>query len=160
MRSHASLGEKSGVFAALGIAPSTEDFVQEAAVGDLFEIESSQLALAKDDPDVQDFARQMIADHSRMSDELISLLRHFAIEQLPPAWLDDAHQNKLDKLAGLNGAAFTKRYCSDQLNAHRIAVSLFERYARSGDNAQLKAWAGKTLPALQHHLQMAQEICQ
>jgi putative membrane protein len=35
------------------------------------------------------------------------------------------------------------------------AVSLFERYSKSGDNSKLKDWAGKTL---QHHLQMAEEL--
>jgi putative membrane protein len=37
-------------------------------------------------------------------------------------------------------------------------VSLFERYANGGDNPDLKAWAGKTLPALKHHLEMAQKL--
>jgi uncharacterized protein DUF4142 len=39
-----------------------------------------------------------------------------------------------------------------QVSAHKDAVDLFERYANGGDNADLKAWAGKTLPALKHHL--------
>jgi putative membrane protein len=39
-----------------------------------------------------------------------------------------------------------------QVSAHKDAVSLFERYSNGGDNAELKAWAGKTLPALRHHL--------
>lgn len=37
-------------------------------------------------------------------------------------------------------------------------MSLFERYAKGGDNPALKEWAGKTLPALQHHLEMAQNL--
>jgi putative membrane protein len=45
-----------------------------------------------------------------------------------------------------------------QVSAHEDAVSLFERYAKGGDNAKLKDWAGKTLPALQHHLQMAEQM--
>jgi putative membrane protein len=45
-----------------------------------------------------------------------------------------------------------------QVSAHKDAVSLFERYAKGGDDAKLKDWAGKTLPALQHHLEMAQEM--
>ena len=40
----------------------------------------------------------------------------------------------------------------------RGAVSLFERYAKGGEDAKLKDWAGKTLPALQHHLEMAQAM--
>jgi putative membrane protein len=45
-----------------------------------------------------------------------------------------------------------------QVSAHEDAVSLFERYARGGDNEKLKDWAGKTLPTLQHHLQMAEQM--
>jgi hypothetical protein len=44
-----------------------------------------------------------------------------------------------------------------QISAHRDAVDLFERYASGCDNSELKAWAGKTLPALKHHLEMAQQ---
>ena len=45
-----------------------------------------------------------------------------------------------------------------QVDAHKDAVSLFERYSKGGDNADLKSWAGKTLPALKHHLEMAQAL--
>jgi putative membrane protein len=42
-----------------------------------------------------------------------------------------------------------------QVSAHKSAVSLFERYAKGGDNSKLNAWAQTTLPQLQHHLEMA-----
>jgi putative membrane protein len=45
-----------------------------------------------------------------------------------------------------------------QVSAHKDAVSLFERYAKGGEDPKLKDWAGKTLPALQHHLEMAQNL--
>ena len=45
-----------------------------------------------------------------------------------------------------------------QVSAHKSAVSLFERYAKGGDNAKLKDWARKTLPHLQHHLEMAKML--
>jgi putative membrane protein len=45
-----------------------------------------------------------------------------------------------------------------QVSTHKDAVSLFERYAKGGDNPDLKDWAGKTLPALKHHLQMAENL--
>jgi putative membrane protein len=45
-----------------------------------------------------------------------------------------------------------------QVSAHKDAVSLFERYSKSGDNPKLKDWAGKTLPTLRHHLEMAQAL--
>jgi uncharacterized protein DUF4142 len=47
---------------------------------------------------------------------------------------------------------------SYQVSAHKDAVSLFERYAKDGDSADLKDWAGKTLPTLKPHLATAQEF--
>ena len=37
----------------------------------------------------------------------------------------------LDKLNSLNGDDFRKQYFSDQVSAHKDAVSLFERYAKA-----------------------------
>ena len=45
-----------------------------------------------------------------------------------------------------------------QVSAHKEAVSLFERYAKDGDNPELKSFASKTLPHLQEHLKMAQDL--
>jgi putative membrane protein len=64
----------------------------------------------------------------------------------------------LDKLNSLNGDDFRKQYFSDQVSAHKDAVSLFKRYGNGGDNLKLKNWATTTLPALQHHLDMAQGL--
>lgn len=47
---------------------------------------------------------------------------------------------------------------SDQQEAHEDAVDLFKRYSEGGENAELKAWAAKTLPALEHHLEMAKNL--
>ena len=45
-----------------------------------------------------------------------------------------------------------------QVSAHKDAVSLFERYTKSGNNADLKAFAAKTLPHLRDHLKMAEDL--
>lgn len=150
-----SMGEKSGVNSTLGIAPKTADFVKEVAISDMFEIESSKLAQTKANGPSKAFAEQMVADHTKTSTELKSKV---AGKMEIPTALDSSHQSKLDKLKGLNGDDFTKQYNSDQVSAHKDAVNLFERYSKGGDNADLKDWAGKTLPALQHHLKMAQHL--
>ena len=152
-----SPGEK-GVKAVLGISPSTPDFVQQAAISDIFEIQSSELAIQGADTTTKAFAEQMISAHRKTSDELKGLIASGKVKETPPTKLDNAHQEKLDKLKGLQGADFTKQYRSDQVEAHEDAVSLFERYADGGDNPALKDWAGKTLPALRHHLQMAEQL--
>jgi putative membrane protein len=154
-----SVGERTGVNAALGVAPKTEDFVKTVAISDLFEIESSKLAQQKATAaPVKSFASQMQKDHTKTSTELKGLVSAGKVKAQLPAAMDDSHKSKLDKLKGLSGADFDKQYVSDQQSAHKDAVDLFERYAKGGDNADLKAWAAKTVPALKHHKEMADKL--
>lgn len=153
-----SASEKTGVNSALGIAPKTQDFVTQAAQSDMLEIETSKLALEKGDASIKAFATQMVADHTKTSAELKAAAGDIKNGVTLPTALDKAHQDKLDKLKKLDAADFTKEYKSMQVAAHKDAVSLFSRYAQGGENGLLKSWASKTLPSLQHHLVMAEEL--
>jgi putative membrane protein len=153
-----SAGEKTGVNSALGISPTTADFVKEVAISDMFEIESNKLAQDKGNAPEKKFASQMVTDHTKTSAELKGLVDSGKVKAELPTALDSSHQGKLDKLKGEGGKDFSSDFNSDQVTAHKEAVSLFQRYAKGGDNADLKNWAGKTLPALQHHLKMAQDL--
>ncbi|MGY8668310.1 DUF4142 domain-containing protein [Bradyrhizobium sp. UFLA05-109] len=153
-----SVGEKTGVNSVLGVAPATADFVKEVAISDMFEIESSKLAEQKGNAQEKTFAQQMLTDHTKTSTELKQLVSSGKVQATAPTTLDSSHQSKLDKLKGASGKDFSSDYDSYQVSAHKDAVSLFERYANGGDNPELKNWAGKTLPALKHHLDMAQEL--
>lgn len=152
-----SAGEKTGVNSALGIAPKTEDFIKEAAMSDMLEIESSKLAQQKGNATEKTFAGQMITDHTKTSTELKGMVSGEMKAAIPTA-LDGSSQKKLDKLRDAKPEDFASEYDPMQVSAHKDAVSLFERYAKGGDDAKLKGWAGKTLPALQHHLEMAQDM--
>jgi putative membrane protein len=153
-----SVGEKTGVNSALGITPSTEDFVKQVAISDMFELQSNQLGEQKGNAQEKSFAAQMVKDHTKTSSELKSMAESGKIKVQLPTALDSAHQSKLDKLKAANGKDFSSDFDDMQVSAHKDAVSLFERYAKGGDIPALKDWAGKTLPALQHHLDMAQNL--
>jgi putative membrane protein len=153
-----SAGEKTGVNSMLGISPTTADFVREVAISDMFEIQSSQLAQDKGNAAEKTFASQMVTDHTKTSTELKEMVSSGKVKADVPAALDSSSQNKLDKLKGASGDNFSSDYDSDQVSGHKDAVSLFERYAKGGDNNDLKDWAGKTLPTLRHHLEMAQGL--
>ena len=152
-----SAGEKTGVNSVLGIAPKTEDFIKEAATSDMLEIEAAKIAQQKGNADEKKFAQQMITDHTKTSTELKSMVPADMKSAIPTA-LDDSSQKKLDKLRDTKPDDFAGQYDPMQVSAHKDAVSLFERYANGGDNDKLKDWAGKTLPALKHHLEMAQDM--
>ena len=150
-----SAGEKTGVNSVLGVAPKTSDFVTEVAESDMTEIAAAKIALQKGDAEEKQFADEMVRDHSQTSEELKGLVSSGSVEATLPAGLDDKSQKNIAKLNSANPADFKREYDSMQVDAHKSAVSLFQRYAKGGDNAKLKDWAQKTLPTLQHHLEMA-----
>jgi putative membrane protein len=152
-----SVGEKTGVNSALGISPTTADFVKEAAMSDMTEIAAAQIGQERGNAREKTFATQMIADHIKTSEQLKSMVPADAMAAIPTA-LDSSSQSKIDKLKNAKPDDFSSDFDSMQVSAHKDAVSLFERYAKGGEDPKLKDWAGKTLPALQHHLEMAQNL--
>jgi putative membrane protein len=99
-----------------------------------------------------------VADHQKTSQELKVLVTSGKVRADLPSSMDNTHQRKLDKLKEVEGADFDKAFDELQTSAHKDATSLFDRYAKGGDNADLRAFAAKHLPALQHHLKMAQDL--
>jgi putative membrane protein len=153
-----SVGEKTGVNSVLGVSPSTPDFVTQVAISDMFEIEASKLAQQRGNAGEKSFASQMVTDHTKTSTELKGLVSGGKVHAELPTGLDSSHQRKLDALKAASDKDFSSEFNSMQVSAHKDAVDLFERYAKGGDDPNLKDWAGKTLPALQHHFQMAQYL--
>jgi putative membrane protein len=100
----------------------------------------------------------MVQDHQKTSSELKALVDSGKVKAKLPTALDSEHQKLLDDLKAKNGKDFDQGYDQIQVKAHRDAVALFEAYARNGDNAELKDWAGKTLPHLKEHLSMAEKL--
>ena len=149
-----SIGEKTGVNSVVGVTPSTQDFVTEAAQSDMFEIQSSKLALSRANVPTKNFAQKMIDDHSKTTTELKGLVG----KGEAPATLSSSQQSMIAKLHDLHGTAFDSQYHSDQVSGHKDAVSLFQRYGKDGADAQLKAWAATTEPTLEKHLEMAQNL--
>jgi putative membrane protein len=153
-----SLGEKTGVNSVVGITPSTQDFVTEAAQSDMFEIQASQAALGSTNAKVKAFAAKMIADHNKTTAELKTMVGAGGVNVQLPNGMSSSQQSMLTTLHGLHDTAFDSQYESDQVSGHKDAVSLFQRYGKDGDNAKLKAWAASTLPTLQQHLDIAQNL--
>jgi putative membrane protein len=153
-----SVGEKTGVNSALGVAPSTADFVKEAANSDMLEIATAKIAEEKGNAEEKKFAQQMITDHTKTTTELKGLVSSGDVKAEMPTTMEASYQSKVDKLRDTKPADFASEYDPMQVSAHKDAISLFQRYSKSGDNPKLKNWAGKTLPTLQHHLAMAESM--
>jgi len=152
-----SVGEKTGVNSALGISPTTADFVKEVALSDMTEMAAAQLGRERGNAQQKTFADQMITDHTKTSEDLKTMAPAGAKTVIPSA-LDSSSQSKIDKLRDAKPEDFSSDFDSMQVSAHKDAVSLFERYAKGGEDPKLKDWAGKMLPTLRHHLEMAQNL--
>lgn len=137
-------------------AENAQDFVDKAAVGGKFEVDSSKLALDKaQNQAVKDFAQKMIRDHGDANAKLESIAGEQKLKV--PTTLDASHKSDLDKL-GNGQPPIDSAYVDMQRKAHDDAVKLFEDYARDGDNAALKAFAQQTVSTLKMHQQMIEKI--
>jgi putative membrane protein len=152
-------GSAPGTRAADAGAKSTltaadRQFVMEAAMGGMAEVQAGQLAAQKaQNPQVRAFAQKMVDDHTKANGELMRLASARSIT--PPSELDRSHRSALDKLQKASGPDFDKAYMKQQVSDHEKTVSLFEKQAKRGSDPELKAWAAKMLPDLQSHLKMA-----
>ncbi len=137
-----------------------QDFLQHAAMGDMFEMRTAELANERSqNQQVQQFAQMLIKDHGAASQELMNIAQAAGIQMQNPT-LDQRHQTIVDSLSGAEGQGFDTAFAQTQVQAHQEAIALYEAYAQNGDNEQMKAFAQKGLPVLQQHLQMAQQLQQ
>lgn len=141
-----------GVSAAWGKL-TAQEFVQKASMSNMFEIESSKLALERaQKPETRQFAQMMIRDHTQAGNDLKAAVEDAKLgTALMAATLDEDHQEKMDKLRDKSAEDFDAAYMEMQEDAHDDAVGLFERYAENGDQPRLKQFASKTLPVLRQH---------
>jgi putative membrane protein len=137
-----------------GATPET--FVKTAAQDGMTEIALAKLALQKSsNNDVKQFAQKMQQDHEQADEELSSIAKSKGLT-LPPR-LDAKHEAMVKTMTAKSGAAFDSAYAEHMAKAHAKAVALFQSASRSSD-PDLAAFAKKTLPTLEEHKQLADNL--
>jgi putative membrane protein len=136
----------------------TKTYVDKAAAGDLFEIESSKLAIQKTkNTQIRSFAQMMVRDHTASTTKLMAILKKEKADS-PAATLDPDHQAQLDSLKSESDADFDAAYVKAQLQAHQDALTLHRSYAAGGADKSLKAFATNTAKIVQTHLDHVQTL--
>lgn len=152
-------GAATGVATGAVGAVSTDAFVRDAAIGGMYEIESSKLALRRAaSPDVRAAAQMIIDDHTAVDAKLKVLVDGGKAPGPLPTALDERRKGMLDNLKGAAAKDFDDRYLDQQTMAHHEALLAFNGYAKTGDNADLKAFAAETAPKLEHHAEMVTKL--
>jgi putative membrane protein len=138
-------------------AQLADDFVGNLARGNMAEISLSQMALQRSQNEsVKQFAQMMVTDHTAAGTELQTLATSKNIT-LPTA-MDQKHQSAMTKLGGESGAAFDRDYMKQMVNDHEKTLSLLQKQADKGTDADLKAFAAKMVPIVQGHLTAARNL--
>ena len=136
---------------------STDAFVSNASQSDMYEIQAAKIAEQRSkNHDVQAFAKKMVTDHTKLSNEMKPLIA--AANQKPSPDLDQRRKGFLDNLKAAPAADFDKTYIDQQVSGHQEALDLMKGYADHGSDAGLKGGAAKAVPTIQEHLDMAKKI--
>jgi len=133
------------------------DFAVQAADGGMTEEQLGKIALTNaQDQRVKDFGQRMVTDHGKANKELMTIAKQKDIV-LPTAVSRENSEHMAD-LNNKNGAAFDKDYMSMMVKDHKTTVQLFETASKQAEDADIKAFAIKTLPTLRQHLQSADSL--
>lgn len=141
-----------------GLSAADRKFINEAAEGGMAEVQLGQLALKRGSSDaVKQYAQQMIDEHTTVNNELMAIATQKGVT--PPKAISGKHEKVRAKLSKLSGTSFDQAYMKEAgIKAHTQQAALFQRQAEQGQDPDLKAFAAKTLPAVQQHLQEAQAM--
>lgn len=136
---------------------SAPGYMSMAASSDMFEIESSRIALQRSqNPTVRQFAQTMIDHHTRTTQELMGIAQSAGMTPPPPQMLPP-QQAALDRVRAA-GPDFDSVYKMEQISGHQQALDLHRNYAAQGDVPALRDFANRTAPIVQSHLTQAQSL--
>lgn len=143
---------------------SSEGFVMNACVGDLYELEAAQIALQRSRSEsVRAFAQMMIDHHTTAMHQMRSALRSSEVRSrlpdlAPTTELDDRRKAMIKHLREAPEDNLDKTYLDQQKLAHQETVTLHKGYAESGDNPQLRSLAASGVPMVERHLETLRRI--
>ena len=134
-------------------------YVTNAAISDLFEVESGKLATTKAREDrVKDFGRMMVRDHTDSTKKLKDAVKSANVNVEPPDELDDEHKKMLEQLKDASDGRFDRMYMDMQVKGHNQALELHRGYARAGEVEALKSFANEVVPVIEKHREVAREL--
>jgi putative membrane protein len=136
---------------AMDITPEdAPGFVAMAASSDMYEIESSRMALQRAQVQAhRSHAELMIRDHMNMSTQLRAAASSAGLGV--PTTMLPMHAAMLNELS--RSSNFDATYRRQQLLSHQQSLALMENYSRRGNVPQLRGVAAAAVPVVRGHLE-------
>jgi putative membrane protein len=134
-----------------------QSFISSAAEANLAEIDIAKMVGQKStDPAVKDFANRMVTDHTQANQKLASVAEMNGVKL--PTEASATERNQKSELEKLSGAQLNDAYLRDELQGHKETISAFESEIEHGQNQEAKNYAEQTLPTLQDHIRIAEDV--
>lgn len=147
------------VLGAQNLSERDKKFITLAAEGGLLEVQLGKHASQNgESAKVRDLGKMMASDHQKANEELMALAKRKNVTV--PSNLSDKKQKDIKDLKEKKGRDFDEAYSKFMVKDHKEDIALFKEQAEKGDDADLKAWASKILPKLEHHKKMADDTCE
>jgi putative membrane protein len=133
------------------------NFLIQAVTSGVGEVQFSQLAEKNaSNADVKEYAARLVKEHKDANNKLLERARGLKVAVV--TGLDKDQRTAWSNLSKLKGDEFDREYMHKMVEDHEKAIKLFEDYAKTGTNDELKQFASKTVPTLKHHLEEAKKI--
>ena len=137
------------------LSGSDRDFVDFITRANQAEIELGTLAEQRADlPEVKDFAKQMVQDHSVALAALRSIASNAVTSNIT---LDSSEQQLRTQLAQLSGSAFDRVYMAATVRDHQTTLARI-RQASSSATPEVRDYARGILSSVLTHLSIARDI--
>lgn len=139
------------------VNPADRKFLMEAAQGGMAEVQLAQLAQQKASSEgVKQAAQKIEADHTNANAALKELAEEKKVDL--PTEMGPKQQALMQKLQNLSGEQFDKAYVKEMVQDHKKDIKEFQHHANTSMDSDVKAFASKTVPTLQEHLQLVQQL--
>lgn len=145
--------------APIAAATTAGGYASALALGNLFEIESSKLALERSNsPEVKKFAQMMVDGHTKSGEDLRASYSAAGGSDPLPNVLDSRRAAEIEALRGKTALAFDTAYLDAQTKAHEEVVKLHKDFIKDGETGPLKAFAATQVPTVEAHLAMVKKL--
>jgi putative membrane protein len=132
-------------------------FIQEAASANLMEVQLGQIAQTRaTNTAVKQFGQRMMNDHTNLENQVATLASSNGITL--PRTLNSKHQDQVNRLTRVTGAAFDSAYMNLMVQDHQEDIAKFTTESRSAKSAEARTLATNALPVLQQHLSLATQV--
>ncbi|WP_343791638.1 DUF4142 domain-containing protein [Brevundimonas kwangchunensis] len=138
-------------------ANTVAGYVPAAAMGDMYEIRASDIALQRSqNADVKALATMIKTDHTAASNAFKAMLPQAAPDATVPTALDQRRQGLIDNLSSAAPANFDMAWLDQQIAAHNEALTLHRGFA--DQDSPLSAHARSVVPKIEAHLREAERL--